>query len=265
MSKSVFWTQLSVFMAILVTILLTREYVALQLVKRGIGNYSAHMLLGIAANVILIVFSFYLIGKNNLETLAGLANKKLEKGFLLIFPLVYLVLLNVFLMDDLPTDNLLVNLLLLAIYAISIGFAEELSIRGFLQSHFIRFFGTTTKRLRLSVFLSALLFGIIHFIKFDKGIYGELSQVCFALFIGVMFGFLLLITKRIYPLIILHAIVDFVAKLDSMGISVKGETTQSVSAENAIAIVILVSPCLIYGIFLMKRYPILTPAQTAQS
>jgi|TARA_B110000908_G_scaffold155109_1_gene193003 hypothetical protein len=233
---------------------MVREYFSHQLIEKGIDSYQTHTFLSIGANLILILLSYFLIKKNGLIKIAGLKGTKLEKVYLLIFPLVFLVLLNVFLMDNINTDILIPNILVLLIYSISIGFAEELSIRGFLQSHLIHHFGKTKKNIILSVFASALFFGAIHLMNFDKGIYGELSQVCFATFIGVMFGFLLVITKRIYPLIIIHAIIDFVAKLDSTGIPIKEKINQSMSVENSVFIVLLALPCLIYGIFLMKKY-----------
>ena len=69
-----------------------------------------------------------------------------------------------------------------------------------------------------------------------------------------MFGALLVITKRIYPLIIIHAINDFVAKLDTTGAPIKQKIAESVSVENAIITVLLVLPCLFYGLFLMKKF-----------
>lgn len=254
MNKNKFWNQLAIFVIALLTILMVREYFSHQLIEKGIDSYQTHTFLSIGANLILILLSYFLIKKNGLIKIAELKGTKLEKVYLLIFPLVFLVLLNVFLMDNINTDILIPNILVLLIYSISIGFAEELSIRGFLQSHLIHHFGKTKKNIILSVFASALFFGAIHLMNFDKGIYGELSQVCFATFIGVMFGFLLVITKRIYPLIIIHAIIDFVAKLDSTGIPIKEKINQSMSVENSVFIVLLALPCLIYGIFLMKKY-----------
>lgn len=253
MNKNKFWSQLAIFVIALLTILTVREYFSHQLIEKGIDSYQTHTFLNIGANLILILLSYFLIKKNGLIKIAGLKGTK-QKVYLLIFPLVFLVLINIFLMDDINTDILIPNILVLLIYSISIGFAEELSIRGFLQSHLIHHFGKTKNNIILSVFASALFFGTIHLMNFDKGIYGELSQVCFATFIGVMFGFLLVITKRIYPLIIIHAIIDFVAKLDSTGIPIKEKISQSVSVENSVFIVLLALPCLIYGIFLMKKY-----------
>jgi len=254
MNKQQFWKQLIIFIIAFLLILLAREYFSHQLIENGIESYQTHTLLSIGANILLILISVYFIKKNGLDKIAGIKETKLKKWYLLIFPLVYLVLLNAFIMDDVNTGILILNIIILLIYSISIGFAEELSIRGFLQSHLINRFGKTKKNIILSVFVSALFFGFIHLIKFDKGIYGELSQIGFATFIGAMFGFLLVITKRIYPLIIIHAIIDFVAKLDSTGIPVKEKISESMSVENSIFIALLALPCLLYAIFLMKKY-----------
>ncbi|MDG2195218.1 MAG: CPBP family intramembrane metalloprotease [Polaribacter sp.] len=261
MDKQQFWKQLTIFIIALLLILLTREYFSHQLTENGIESYQAHTLLSIGANILLILVSYFFIKKNGLTKIAGIKGTKLKKWYLLIFPLIYLALLNAFIMDDVNTNILILNILTLLIYSISIGFAEELSIRGFLQSHLINRFKKTKKNIILSVFISALFFGLIHLIKFDKGIYGELSQIGFATFIGAMFGFLLVITKRIYPLIIIHAIIDFVAKLDATGLPIKETISESMSIENAAFITLLALPCLLYALFLIKKHELVEPIE----
>ncbi|MFT4851538.1 MAG: membrane protease YdiL (CAAX protease family) [Sediminicola sp.] len=260
MNKQQFWNQLIIFIIALLLILFGREYFSQQLIVNEIESYQTHMLLGIGVNIILILVSYFFIKKNGLMKIAGIKRTKLKKWYLLIFPF-YLVIINAIGMDDVNTDILIPNILTLLIYSISIGFAEELSIRGFLQSHLINHFGKTKKTVILSVGVAALFFGFIHLMKFDKGIYGELSQISFATFIGVMFGILLVITKRIYPLIIIHAIIDFVAKLDATGLPIKEKTHEIVSAESAFFIVLLSLPCLIYAIFLIKKYELIEKNQ----
>lgn len=254
MLKSKFWNQLILFMIVLITILIGKQYIIKLLIQKEIVSYQIHTLLNIGSNLLIVLLSVLLIQKNELSEIAAIKNIRLKKKYFLIFPVVYLVLLNGLLMDEINRELIVPNIILFVIYSLSIGFAEELSIRGFLQSHFIWHFGFTKKSIVVSVLISSLFFGLLHIIKFDKGVYGELSQVGYATFIGIMFGMLLLITRRIYPLIIIHAIVDFVGDFDTIGISMKKTISESISLEDAILITLLVSPCLLYGIFMMKKY-----------
>lgn len=254
MTKQKFWKQLLQFITILITIILLREYCIKELLEKGINDYQMHTLLSTITNSILIILSYIFIKKNKLTDLAGL-NKaiKPQKAYLLIMPLLYLTLLNLLIMDDVDTNKLLsLDVLVFTIYCISIGLAEELSIRGFLQSHLVQYMGNTRRKIIQSVILSSLFFGLLHVLKFNKGIYGELSQVAFAMFIGVLFGVLLLIVKRIYLLIIMHALIDFIGGLDTVGLP-KKEISSIMSLENAIIISLLVLPCLVYAVILMKR------------
>ncbi|MCB0443898.1 MAG: CPBP family intramembrane metalloprotease [Flavobacterium sp.] len=257
MKNREFWIQIIAFVISLLAILFTREFISYQLIQNGIESYRIHISISIVANLVLILVSYFFIKKNGLYKIAGIKSTRLQKWYLLIFPLVYLVLLNALFLDDLNTDLLFPNIGFLFIYALSIGISEELNIRGFLQSHLINRFGNTKKNIVLSVIATSFFFGILHLINFNKGLYGELSQVCFATFIGVMFGALLIITKRIYPLIIIHSIIDFVAKLDSTGVPIKQKVSEPTSIENAALSMLLVLPCLIYGLFLMKRYKLI--------
>lgn len=257
MTKNQFWKQLSVFVIGLVGIILIREITIQMLLDKGVESYQIHTFVSIGANIIMALFALLLISKNGLVKLAGLKETKLERLPLLLFPFVYLVALNLFSADELNLDVLLPNILILFIYCLSIGVAEELSIRGFLQSHLIRYFGNTKRNVIVSVIVAALFFGLLHLFKFDKGLYGELSQIGFATFIGVSFGALLLVTKRIYPLIGIHAAIDFAAKLDSTGMPIKEKIAETTSLENSIFVLALTLPCLVYGLFLMQKYPLL--------
>ncbi|GAA0723092.1 hypothetical protein GCM10009430_26200 [Aquimarina litoralis] len=254
MLKSKFWNQLILFVIVLLATLMGKQYIIKLLMQKEIVSYEIHTLLNIGSNLLIVLVSILLIRKNELSEIAGIKNTKLKKKYFLIFPVVYLVLLNVLLMDEINRELLVLNIILFVIYSLSIGFAEEFSIRGFLQSHLIKHFGSKKKGIIMSVLISSLFFGLLHTIKFDKGIYGELSQVGYATFIGIMFGMLLVMTRRIYPLIIIHAIVDFVGDFDTIGVSMKNRTINSVSFEDAILITLLVLPCLLYGIFMMKKY-----------
>ena len=166
MTKSKFWNQLAIFIIALLAILSVREYFSHQLIEKGIDSYQTHTFLNIGANLLLILVSYYLIKQNGLTKISGIKGTQLKKWYLLIFPLVYLVLVNAIVMDDPNMNLLLPNIGLLVIYAISIGLSEELSIRGFLQSHFINEFGKTKKKYSFINFCFIIIFWFNPFNKF---------------------------------------------------------------------------------------------------
>jgi len=162
MTNKQFWNQLLLFVISLLVILFTREYFSHWLIENKNQSYQTHTFLSIGANLLLILLSYYFIKRNKLTKIAGIIGTKFKKWYLLIFPLVYLVVLNAVIMDDVNMDILLPNILVLIIYSTSIGFAEELSIRGFLQSHLIKRYGKTKRNIIFSVFVSALFFGLVN-------------------------------------------------------------------------------------------------------
>lgn len=168
--------------------------------------------------------------------------------------MIYLVSINLVFSDEIDNNKLYPNIALLLLYAMTIGFAEELSMRSFIQSLCIKYFRNSRKRIFSCVLATSLLFGLLHLLKFNNGIYGEISQVLYAAFIGFMFGAILVITKRIYPLAIAHALIDFASKLDAAGIPVTEEATKETPLIISAITVLIVLPCLIYGIFIFKKY-----------
>ena len=245
--------QIITFISFIAIILISNNFIKNYLLENNINDYNIHLTFKILSNCVLGLVSF-LVAKNlDLFQLGGLSNVKPKKLWLVIFPLVFLVLLNVLFLDTIPSFSAL-NLILLAIYCISIGISEELSIRSVLLPLISNLFGKNKKAKIRAIFISSLIFGLLHLIKFDKGFYGEISQVLFATFIGVMFGATILVVKRVYPLIIIHAVIDFVAKLDSIGLPIKKVLSNPMDIESAIFSVLLTLPCLFYGIYIIKKH-----------
>ena len=253
-SRSTFLLNLSLFVLGLLVLIGLREYGIRTLVEQGNQNYASHMYVRLIANVFIIILSLAFLKINGLFKVAGWGLGKVEKWHLLIFPLVYLPLINFVFMDDVDFKGLLPSILLLLVYCISIGFSEELALRAVLQTYIIRYFGGTKRGISYGVFGAALFFALLHLIKFDRGLYGEIAQMLFAFFIGTMFGVLLIVTKKLYPLIIIHALIDFVAKLDNVGTPVATGAAEPTSLINSIAAVLITLPCFIYALFLLRKY-----------
>lgn len=223
------------------------------LLENNIDSYNIHLSVKVVFNIILIIASLFAIQKLNFFKTGGLSKIKLQKPALLIFPFAYLTLLNVVFLDAIPNCSIS-NIFILIIYCLSIGFAEELSLRSLLLPLMLKLYNGSKKQYLKAVFLSSLIFGLLHLINFNKGLYGEFAQIFYATFIGFAFGALLLITKRIYPLIIIHAIIDFVGKLDSINKPVKETVYNPMDIESSILTVLLTVPCLIYGFIILKKF-----------
>lgn len=251
-SRTTFFLNLTFFIACLLVLIGLREYGIKTLLDSGNLTYASHTYVRLIANLLIILLSLSFLKINGLFKVAGWGFGKMEKWYLLIFPLLYLPLVNYVFMDDMNASFF--NIFLLLLYCISIGFSEELALRGVIQSYIVSYLGNDRKAIFYGVVGASIFFAILHLIKFDRGIYGEVSQVFFAFFIGSMFGMLLIVTKKLYPLIIIHALIDFVAKLDNAGIPLKETLPEPTSLGNSIASVLITLPCLIYAFFLFKKY-----------
>ena len=90
----------------------------------------------------------------------------------------------------------------LLLFCTAIGFAEELIMRGLLLTRFEQLFHSKP----LSVLLSAAIFGLVHW---SAGI----ISIVGAFLTGIVFGIAFVWTRRLWPVAISHAIVDFIAFL----------------------------------------------------
>lgn len=208
-----------------------------------------------AFNTFYTVIAYMLIKRYKLIDLSGLGKQKFKNWFLLLFPL-YIVLINspdsVEIFYNIP----IINYIALILWALSVGLSEEFMLRGFVQSLFIKHFAKTKRTLIFSVVGAAFIFGVLHLVKFDKGLYGEITQVLYATFIAVMFGALLLRTYKIWPLVILHALIDVSGNLERFQVN---ETTIHLTASSpqgltdSIVITFLLLPCFIYGLILLRK------------
>ena len=180
----------------------------------------------------------------------GLSNGSVFRLNWRILPLCYAIAINLAGMDPIPAHPLN-NLFILLAYCFSIGFVEETTMRGFVQNELISFLGKGKTAILKSIVISAVLFGILHLFNFDKGLFGELAQVAYALFIGMAFGATLYLTRRIYPLIIIHACIDFFSKIDAIVVIKSVDNQQTLSG--SIVIILLLSPYLFYALYLFTK------------
>ncbi len=195
------------------------------------------------------------IGKGIISLLAGLLINWLgwwqEIGFTLrlnwrewlsYLPLLILAGLSALVSDFLVTDP--AQITFFALYALLIGFAEEVIVRGI----FLRLL--LPKGRVSAVLLSSVIFGVMHLGNLWMGadLGGTLTQVGYATLIGIAFAGTLSYGRSIWPLIVIHALVDFFPMLT-------GPTTEQagMSLVSAAILIGVQIPFALYGGWLLSR------------
>lgn len=200
---------------------------------------------------------FRLIKLLNVEKLSGFSTGKIKRWKVLIFPL-YLVVIYEILYPSIPfLSNVKVqNWLLLISWVVSVSFVEEFLFRGFLQSIFIKKFTHNKTTLIYSILGASMVFGLSHLITYDLGFYLELAQVLYAFFLAFLFGAFIVITRKIWPSIVLHALVDIPAVLDVFSSEysfLRPNFYDSTSIQDFLEPTLIILPCFLYGMYLLLK------------
>jgi uncharacterized protein len=124
------------------------------------------------------------------------------RDLLFFLPLLLPVLLNLGVGLNVPGPLLVTQLLALAFL---IGFAEEAIFRGLMLN------ALKPRGLWQAAIITALLFGLSHSLNLLSGKSGVeiLIQIAYALAVGVAFAAVVLKKGLLWPLVIVHALIDF--------------------------------------------------------
>lgn len=123
----------------------------------------------------------------------------------------------------------------LILFCFSIGLAEELLCRGWIQNEFIERFGSSRKQVIMSIILSSLVFGFMHLTNALAGqsLFQTIIQVLQTTALGALLGTIYYRTKNIWSVIFLHAFYDFSILLGSHSL-IKDCTTNGTINNNII-------------------------------
>jgi membrane protease YdiL (CAAX protease family) len=102
--------------------------------------------------------------------------------------------------DSVPTPHGLIQHVLVGVSCAAIGFCEEIVTRGYLLTRFEQLFNSTWK----SVASTAFLFALWH-------VYQGMTGFVYAGLLGLLFGVVFCWIRRIWPLAICHALLDWMA------------------------------------------------------
>jgi len=209
------------------------------------------------------------IVKLGLRTQAGFTLPRQWRALWLVWPLAGIAVLNLspLLDGSLTIDTSRPGLIALYIcLVLSIGFLEETLGRGLILSVILRKWGTTRQGIYRAMFVSGAIFGIFHIFNLCVGrlpFLANMTQIIYSFFFGVIFAACLLRNNAIWPVIIMHAAIDFGGDMlrdISIGdVAQTAAVTNSTFGEAAISILITL-PLLLYGIFILRKVTSLTDA-----
>lgn len=167
---------------------------------------------GIVVRALLILLTFLLIKKLKFERFTGLTTlRKYRNLQAIIFPLVF-ISMGLFSNWKTYINAELFTLLLFIFFVITVGFLEELIFRGTIFPLCIKAFKNARRPILVGAIVSSSLFGIVHFFNLfsqPENLKGIISQVFFALSIGIFFSGLLVRTQNIIIPALIHAFVNF--------------------------------------------------------
>jgi membrane protease YdiL (CAAX protease family) len=130
------------------------------------------------------------------KTLTNLNHKKL----LFYIPMILIASVNLW--TGIHINDTLLQIVLISICMMCVGFIEEVLFRSFLMKALMN------KSDKLAILISGSLFGIIHLLNLFTGanIFSTLLQVFYAISFGVMCAIFFYKTKNIIPCILCHSI-----------------------------------------------------------
>jgi membrane protease YdiL (CAAX protease family) len=221
-----------------------------------IGLQPAHYISLILEQGLVGGLFFILLARFGWLNTAGFTSLRQWRALWLGWPLILFTLINI--EEGIVIDTakpVLIALHLLT--ALSTGWVEEVLFRGAVLTTLLQKWGRSRKGIYLSVLVSSLLFGATHFLNFTQGrkpLLNTVTQITFAIFFGVIFSACLLRNRAIWPMILLHAAVDWAGTLHE--VAVGGGLRLSVptlSPANALINILITLPLFLYGLFLLRK------------
>lgn len=133
---------------------------------------------------------------------------------LVFIPMILLTFIISYKQPDIPFLQALPSVLIAFVIAAGAGLSEEFILRGVLFNTFRYRFGEDRKSIVKAVIFSSVIFGLLHLINLIENpilVITTLSQVGYAIEIGIVLGCIYYITNNIWVCAIFHGLFDFAA------------------------------------------------------
>jgi len=227
---------------------------------RLVGNPAAEFFKVAISHTLTGLILVGLLHKLGLFKQAGFTPPGQWKAVWLAWPLALFTLLN---LDSLIDGSLVIDTArpgLIVLYVgmnLAIGFCEEVMARGVVLSVLLRKWGHTRRGIYVAVLVASALFGISHVFNVVAGrrpLLSGLTQIGFSIFFGVVFAACFLRNKSIWPMIIVHALVNMAGSLRHIAVGGAVQTAVAdITIAQAIMSVVITLPLFLYGLFILRR------------
>lgn len=224
-----------------------------------VNKQSAGYISGIFEQGLCGMILIFLIAGMGLLREAGFTKIKEWKQIWLAWPMIVIAgimawpLFNGSLVIDTSKPLLIILFLLLFL---STGFFEEVLCRGFVTTFLIQGWGSTKKGIYGAVLISSLLFGMVHIANFLLGRYSlsaAATQMIYAIFAGVFLSACMLRNNSIWPVIIIHGLVNASGSLSEIAVGGSFGQFYEPTLVDSLSSIVIFLPLFVYGMFILRK------------
>jgi membrane protease YdiL (CAAX protease family) len=221
-----------------------------------VGAQAAHYLTLILEQGLTGILFFLLLARFGWLNPAGFTPPSRWRALWLGWPLLVFTLIN--LEEGIIIDTAQPGLIVLHLLtALSTGWVEEVLCRGVVVTTLLQTWGRSRKGIYLAVLVSSALFGLAHlgnFLLGRKPLLNAATQITFSIFFGVLFAACVLRNRAIWPMILLHAAVDWAATLREIAVSGGLRTiAPPISPTGALVSILITFPLFLYGLYILRK------------
>lgn len=251
MQRPLLFSMLMILLAIFLTEIPLRDLFA-----PYVGIQPAHYLTIILEQGIVGTLFFVLLVRFGWLNTAGFTPPSQWRTLWLGWPLLVFTLINI--EEGIVIDTSKSGLIALhMLTALSTGWVEEVLCRGVVVTTLLQKWGRSRKGIYLAVLVSSALFGLAHLgnlVFGRKPLLNSATQIVFSIFFGVIFAACVLRNRTIWPMILLHAAVDWAATLREIAVGGGLRTTAPpISPANALVSILITLPLFLYGLFILRK------------
>lgn len=220
------------------------------------GRYGREFI--IEMTCVLLAVIVLLIFKNTYifhEKRENFKNSLKVSGYMLTFSVINLIA-GIFSLEAVPASADLISLLL---FCLSIGIMEEILCRGWIQNEFIERYGTTRKKVIISILLSSLIFGGMHISNIwigGQSVIDTVCQIIHAVGAGFLLGTVYFRTKNIWANSFVHGFWDFSLFLSSIYTikdCVNNSTDINYIVTSIVSSLIVATVYFIIGLYILRK------------